>query len=98
MDYFIREDLNLNNRNIESLFIELSKDSINKSQDAIVGVLYRPPNTDIRIFNEHFDSILLKARAERKLLYLLGDYNIDLLKADQHQATHDFTDLLYSNT
>ena len=89
LDYFVRQDLHLNNRNIESLFIEVSKCSIDKSQDAIVGVLYRPPDTNIRTFSEYLDSILLKVKAESKLLYLLGDYNINLLNSSQHNATQE---------
>ena len=98
LDYFVRQDLHLNNRNIESLFIEVSKCSIDKSQDAIVGVLYRPPDTNIRTFSEYLDSILLKVKAESKLLYLLGDYNINLLNSSQHNATQEFTDLMFSHS
>ena len=98
LDYFIRDELGVNDRNIESLFIELSKESINKSQDAIVGVLYRPPDTNIRLFNEYLESILLKTRAEKKLLYLLGDFNVNLLNADQHAPTQEFSELMYSHS
>ena len=98
IEYFMREDLSINNRTIESMFIEVKKESIGKTQDAIVAVIYRPPDTDIRAFNDYLNSILSKLKAEKKLLYLLGDFNINLLNADTHQATQEFIDLMYSHT
>ena len=86
------------NDNIESLFIEIDKDFIDKPKNAIVGVLYRPPGTDVNVFNEYLEGILEKVKAEKKLLYLLGDYNINLLHADKHAASQDFLDLVYSHS
>ena len=48
IEYFVREDMCLQNDNIESLFIEIDKSFIGKNQDAVVGILYRPPDTDIK--------------------------------------------------
>ena len=96
IEYTVREDICVHNKSIESLFIEIKKDVVSKSQDVIVGIIYRPPDTDITAFNEYLHSILLKTKAEKKLLYLLGDYNINLLNADTHNATQDFTELMYS--
>ena len=93
----MREDLSINNKNIESLFIEVKKESIGKSQDAIVAVIYRPPDTDIRLFNEQLSSIIIKSKTEKNLFYLLGDFNINLLNTDSHNATQEFTDLMYSH-
>ena len=97
IEYFLREDLSINNKCIESLFIEVKKESIGKSQDAIVAVIYRPPDTNIRTFNEYLSSILLKTKAEKKLLYFMGDFNINLLNTDSHHATQEFADIMYSH-
>ena len=88
--------MSTNKKNIECLFIEIDKSFIGKNQDVIVGVLYRPPDTDIATFNEYLQSILHKTRAEKKQLYLLGDFNINLLNAETHNHTHEFMDLMYS--
>ena len=96
IEYFLRDDLSTNDKNIECLFIEIDKSFIGKNQDVIVGVLYRPPDTDIATFNEYLQSILHKTRAEKKQLYLLGDFNINLLNAETHNHTHEFMDLMYS--
>ena len=61
-------------------------------------MIYRPPDTDIRVFNEYLTSLLLKARVEKKLLYILGDFNINLLNANSHGLTQDFLDIMYSNS
>ena len=35
---------------------------------------------------------------ENKIVYLLGDYNIDLLKTECHRPTSDFVEILFSNS
>ena len=44
-----------------------------------MGVVYKPPNTDVDSFNVHITNILTKLKGEIKIVYLLGDFNIDLL-------------------
>ena len=96
LEYFRRDDISVNNNVLESLFIEIDKECIEKTQNAIIGVLYRPPGTDVHVFNEYLEGILSTFKAEKKLLYLLGDYNIDLLQADKHTSSQEFLDILYS--
>ena len=98
IEYFVRNDLCLQNSSAESLFIEIDKSFIGKSQDAVVGVIYRPPDTDMTAFNDYLNSLLIKTKAEKKLLYILADFNINLLNADTHGATQDFLDIMYSNS
>ena len=38
---------------IECVFIELEKGEMGLGSNAVVGVIYRPPGTEIKIFNEH---------------------------------------------
>ena len=80
------------------MFVEIDKSLIGKSKNAILGVLYRPPDTDINDFNDYVNSILSKTRAEKKLLYLLADFNINLINSDTHGATQDFLDTMYSHS
>ena len=97
IEYFTREDLSLQSSYAESLFIEIDKRFTGKNQDAIVGVVYRPPDTDVKVFNDYLSSLLSKSKAEKKLLYILGDYNINLLNTNSHAATQDFSDIMSSN-
>ena len=51
----------------------------------IVGVIYRPPNTDVEKFNEQFNLIMHTIKQERKIAYIMGDYNINVLNHKSHQ-------------
>ena len=57
--------------------------------------MYRPPNSDTRIFNEHVGSVLELLKTENKLCYILGDYD-NILNYDSHNETSNFVDLLFS--
>ena len=97
-EYFVREDMCIQDDNAEFLFIEIDKSFIGKKQNAIVGVMYRPPDTDMNVFNECLNSILSKSKTEKKLLYIIADFNINLLNADTHNATQNFLNIMYSNS
>ena len=58
----------------------------------IIGCIYRPPNYNLTQFSECVSSILKNVSKPNKHVYLLGDYNIDLLKARSHQPTSEFID------
>ena len=60
-----------------------------------MGVIYRS-HTSIDCFNADIDSIFQILAKENKIHYLLGDFNIDLLKDETHRPTSDFLDLIYS--
>lgn len=80
ISYQVRYDLNNFSDLLESLFIEITRKEVDTDKDIIVGVLYRPPNTDIREFNFLFFELLSKFSSKNKMIYLLGDFNINLLK------------------
>jgi len=67
----IRSDLNDMSPELESLFVELNC----SPRNVIVGSLYRRPKSNLR-------DILSKVNAERKLIYITGDLNVDLLRLD----------------
>ena len=58
LHYCVRNDLCINNDIVQILFIEIDKVSISKDRNILIGVLYRPPNTDIKLFNEFLDEEL----------------------------------------
>ena len=89
--YKLRPDLYRANTNFESCFIEIEND---QSRNIIVGD-YRA-HTSIDYFNADIDNILQILTKENKNHYLLGDFNIDLLKDETHRPTSDFLDLIYS--
>ena len=81
----------------ESLFINISS---TKSTDIVVGVIYRPPGTNLDFFNTEFESLidlLIVYKNRNKRIFLAGDFNIDLLASETHIPTADFTDCLTSH-
>ena len=91
--HWIRNDLSKFEEGIfESIFIELKLGNLN----IICGALYRPPNKSNNAIDA-FISILQETpnivKKENKLLYLMGDFNFDLLDPDRH--TNIFTDLMF---
>ena len=88
------EDLCLNEKNIESVFCEFDKDQFGLEKNVLVGVIYRPPGTDIAEFNEIVSDLLRKLKAEKKYIHIMGDVNINLINMDKHSPTQDFVDTL----
>ena len=43
VNYTLRTDLDLFSETMESRFLEIDKNSINTTRNAIIGVIYRPP-------------------------------------------------------
>ena len=96
IDFNIRHDLFNSSEHIESAFIEIDKDCVGTDSNVIIGVIYRPPGTDISLFNESLCNILSELQIENKLCYLLGDYNLNLLNTNGHTLTREFVDIMYS--
>ena len=94
--YSLRHDLSVFSDHVESLFIEFAKTEVNTSKDVIVGVIYRPPGGSIEDFNVIFSDMVNGIKHENKIVYLVGDFNINLINADSHQSTSNFLDVLYS--
>ena len=97
IDYTLRKDLDIFNEIFESRFVEIAKDSFGTSHDIVVGVIYRPPNTDLSRFNEMCLDLLSHLRSKNKLVYLLGDFNVNILHADKHETTSEFIEMMFSN-
>ncbi len=94
--YHVRNDLNgvKHPANTESLFIEVVN---NKTQNIVIGNIYRPPGQNIADFNQYIDTLLNKiTKHENKILYIMGDFNINLLNDDIHSPTSEFIDTLSS--
>ena len=80
---------------IESTFIKL----INmRESNVIIGAIFRHPNMDLDKFNDiYLNPLLDKISKESKSIFLLGDFNVDLLKYDHHAPTNEFLDSLSSH-
>ena len=93
-----RTDLGIMNENIEALFIEIQADVTQLMKNCIIGNVYRPPAQDINEFYNSLAEILLKIKNENKTIYIMGDFNLNILDSDKHLPTADFIELMYSNS
>ena len=82
-----RDDLLSTDDDFESVFIGIDKTILNKCRIYVIGVINRPPNSDIVTFNDSLAVVLEKIKNENKICYLLGDYDIDLLNNERHITT-----------
>jgi hypothetical protein len=73
--------IHLNIRSIVNKF-ESFKQLTAVGKNIIVGVIYRPPNSKFDLFENKMNQILGKIDQENKICYLMGDFNIDLLKSE----------------
>ena len=77
--YKIRTDLNINNDDIEILWVEIDKDSANTPTNLVLGTVYRRPGSDPSIFNSLINDTITSILAENKKCMHVGDYNLNLL-------------------
>ena len=85
-------ELDIVDDHIECVFAKLHLNG----QTYIVGVVYRPPNSNIVDFNNTMHFILEKVT--RYPCYIMGDFNLDLLKHDKHPPTEKFLDIMHANS
>ena len=77
----------------------LSKLSTQKKLNIVVGVIYRHPSMDLNDFNcNYLNKLLENISKEQKSIFLLGDFNVNLLNYNEHNQTNEFLDSLASNS
>ena len=95
--YKIRKDLKLYKpHKIESVFVEVIMPK--RTNNIIVGCIYRHPDNNIDEFNTNYLRPLLQklSKESSKNIFLLGDFNIDLLKFNSCSSVRNFLDELSS--
>ena len=60
-----------------------------QKKDVICGIIYRQHNSP-EGFQQYFDETCEKYAVQGKPVYIMGDFNIDLLKAETSNFSHDF--------
>ena len=97
LSYKCRNDLSIYKKNeLESTFIEIVNP---KKSNIIVGVIYRHPSMDLADFNSNYlNKLLENISKEQKSVFLLGDFNVNLLNYNEHNQTNEFLDSLASNS
>ena len=87
LSYKCCNDLNIYKKNeLESTFIEIVNP---KKSNIIVGVIYRHPSMDLADFNSNYlNKLLENISKEQKSMFLLGDFNVNLLNYNEHNQTN----------
>ena len=75
------------------MFIEINRTS---DKNVIARIAYRSPDQNLNEFICDLDIVLNSSSKENKSVFLLGDWNVNLMNHPKHQATSQFLDTLYS--
>lgn len=85
-----------NGSNAEVIFIEVPSSEFN-TKPIVIAEIYRPPGTSIPDFNNCIDQCLTLINEDKKLFYLLGDFNINLFNVKHHVPTANFMNTMFSH-
>ena len=86
------DHLSTMSKTMESIFAEIYM----TEKNIIVGCIYRPPNSDMVKFIEEITILINKINKLNKHVYLMGDFNVDLLQYNNHSMTSEFIDVMFS--
>ena len=97
LSYKCCNELNIYKKNeLESTFNEIVNP---KKSNILVGVIYRHPSMDLADFNcNYLNKLLENISKEQKSIFLLGDFNVNLLNYNEHNPTNEVLDSLASNS
>jgi len=76
---------------LECLTIEIT---LKNNENKIITVLYRKPGTDLNLFIEELEQLICNVKDKK--VVMIGDFNIDLLKFQNHVGTSNFVNMLFS--
>ena len=94
--YKVRNELKITkSKELESVFIEIQNN--HKRKTVVVGCIYRRPCMDLAEFNDLYLQNLLNTLAfKNKDIFLMGDFNINILQYDNSKASQEFSDKIHS--
>ena len=89
----LRQDLSYSTADFETVWVEVDN---KKDKNMLFCCVYRHPDTDIENITSHFHEILSRI-SNNKLIFILGDFNINLLNYDSHIPSNDFINTFFSH-
>ena len=69
-----------------------------KTKDKIIGIVYQPPNNKYNRFEEHLTNVLGHLNKEDKDTFIIGDFNLNLLKMNSSDYVNDFVTQMYASS
>ena len=85
------ENLNFGCNEFETVWVKVENTN---DKNYLFCCEYRHPNLDVDVFTSHLQLILPKLT--NKQVFIMGDFNINLLYCDGHAPTNDFINNLFS--
>lgn len=99
IEHAVRTDLVLpQSTEYESLFVEITSHGSDKQRNTVIGIVYRSPSVRNECeFTDELENIVSKVCNENKDVIVLGDFNIDLLKAESDRNASKLLEMFTSN-
>ena len=67
---------------------------MSKNRNIMISCVYRAPSYDIIMFKDWMEKVY--AKTEQKVMFICGDFNIDLLNPNKQSAIDDFMETIYA--
>lgn len=94
LHFITREDLNISDESLESLFVEISNPT---TKNIIAGVIYKAPSVVHDKFMTSLQNICSRITCVNKHCLISGDFNINLINYS-NPTSQSFIDLLTTHT
>ena len=94
--YNLRKDLCVSDKDKEILTIEISREN---DKNILLRCCYRPPSRDsenLSAFRQN--KIIEKSVSEKKMSYIIGDFNMDCLKYHENAKAKHFYDNIFEKS
>ena len=89
-----RTDLSITDEEFEAVWVKIKNA---KSKNTLCCCAYRHSSSSPERFTEHIETILHNLTRENKNIFILGDFNINLLNCVNHPASESFLNMMNSN-
>ena len=87
-----RNDLSKYAENFEAVWVEI------QGKNFLFGCVYRHPDTDVTSFTQYLETTFTEMNKDKYNIFVMGDFNIDLLQYDTHNSTNDFLNSMISHS
>ena len=98
LEYTVLSEMSIITEYLECVFIEVNARTMTQNKKIIVGIVYRPPSTNITTFTEHVMNVIDYPKVENKQCYIMGDFNINLTNYGSHTETQDYIDAMFQHS
>ena len=69
---------------------------LSDKKNVIVSCIYKAPSSKYDDFNRELETLLNKFKFSKKEVLICGDFNIDLLKYNEHKGTQEFLHIMFN--